>query len=149
MQHSRSSTLVALVACIVACGCSAGGTARTTTEAGRIVDQADSARISHVSIAVLADAFLDDGEDATYSSIVVDIRGTVAAYGMDDSGRYSILLRDGEKDALCFFDAAVADEFGADGRVHAGAAVGIRGQCQPAGLFAAHPFRLEGCRLIN
>ena len=149
MQHSHFRTVVTLVACIVAYGCGAGGTSRTTAEAGRIVGQADSARISHVSIADLADAFLDDGKDATFSSVVVDIRGTVAAYGMDDNGRYSILLRDGEQDALCFFDAAVAAEFGADGRVYAGAAIGVRGQCQPAGLFAAHPFRLEGCRLIN
>ncbi|MBC8522802.1 hypothetical protein H8D29_02640 [PVC group bacterium] len=129
--------------------CSSSTDIHATTIATRVVNQISDKSIRQRSIASLTSSFLESGSECKYNDAVVDITGEVVAYGLVDGGVYTITIRQDEMDALCLFDESISDQLGGGRLVSSGATIMIRGQCQSSGLFATHPFSLNGCKVIS
>ncbi|MDP7009168.1 MAG: hypothetical protein QGI78_06320 [Phycisphaerales bacterium] len=132
---------------LMSCGSTIG--LQTTTKAARVVSQSGDQHIKLVPIDELHTAFLQTGASCDFNHTVVDVQGTVVAYGLTKEGVYTITLEQNGQGALCTFDEAVASEFGTDGTVFANTTLVIRGQCQSTGLLANQPFAIHGCKIVS
>ena len=130
-------------------GCGTTTNLQTTVKATRVVGQASDHAVNEVSIESLTSSFLESNSESEHNHAVVEITGTVVAYGLTDGGVYTVTLRQNNKDALCTFSPSISDQFGGGRKVSSGALLKLRGQCQSSGLFASQTFTLHGCIIIE
>ncbi len=143
--------LAAIVASLIVIftGCSSTGSTEKTQTASTVVNQVDASKVEQLTITRLHDAFLDSTSNSSDEGKVIDVSGEVIAFEMTEDNRFSVTLRDENKDALCLFSDDIANQIGSDKAIHRGANITVRGQLGKAGLFSSTPFVLDGCAIVN
>lgn len=146
-MHVLRHTATYALLCII--GCSYARSTMQTSTSYQAVRQADQSKIDAISIKSLNDSFLDQDKQSQYAGEIVQITGKVVAFALVDEKQYTITLRENNTDAICTFDASLANQLG-DGRpVRYGVTLTIQGQCYASGLFITTPFTLDGCQLVT
>ena len=138
----------ALIALIVT-GCSSTGSAEQTQSASTVVNQVDPSKVEQLSILQLHEAYLDSNITHAHEDSVVDISGEVVAFELTEDNRFSVTIRNDNKDALCLFTDEIADQVGTGRVIFRGANITVRGQLGKAALFSETPFVIDGCVLVT
>ena len=142
------ATVFTLIVLIVT-GCRSTGSAEQTQSASTVVNQVDPSKVEQLSIMQLHEAYLNSNNSQTHEDSVVDISGEVVAFELTEDNRYSVTIRNKNKDALCLFSDAIADQVGTGRAISRGANITVRGQLDKAGLFSSMPFVIDGCVLVT
>ena len=106
-------------------------------------------QIERVSITDLHDSFLNQDQVKNPDGIVVEVSGNVIAFEMTNDQLYIVTIQENEDDAICVFDASIADQVGHGRLIEHGASLTVQGQCYASGLFSSTPFTLDGCRIVS
>ncbi len=130
-------------------GCSSTGSSQQTNTASNIVLQVDATQVEHVSITSLHDSFLNQNQAKDHEGVVVEVSGRVVAFEMTNNQLYIVTIQEDENDAICVFDASIADHVGHGRVIEHGATLRVRGQCYASGLFSSTPFTLDGCQIVQ
>ena len=142
------ATLFASLALIVT-GCSSTGSPEQTRTASSVVSQVDPSKVEQLSITRLHEAYLNPASEQPQSGKVIDVSGEVVAYELTEDNRFSVTIRDENKNALCLFSDDIASHVGTGRDIYRGANITIRGQLGKAGLFSSTPFVIDGCPIIT
>jgi hypothetical protein len=130
-------------------GCSSTGSSQQTNTATNIVLQVDATQVEHVSITSLHDSFLNQNQTTELEGVIVEVTGRVVAFEMTNNQLYIVTIQEDEDDAICVFDASIADQIGHGRVIEHGATLTVRGQCYASGLFSSTPFTLDGCQIVQ
>ena len=142
------ATFFALIALIFT-GCSSTGSAQQTQSASTVVNQVDPSKVEQLSILQLHEAYLDSNNTHAHENSVVDVSGEVVAFELTEDNRFSVTIRNDNKDALCLFSDAISDQVGTGRAIFRGANITVRGQLGETALFSSMPFVIDGCILIK
>jgi len=134
---------------IIITGCSSSGSVAQTKTATNIVQHIDISKVKTVKIANLHASFLNSRDASPHHETVIEIKGDVVAFSLTEDNLYTVTLREGESDAICYFNNSISDEIGTGMKIHRGATLTVRGQCFTSGLFSSKPFTLDGCSIVD
>ena len=142
------ATTFASIALIIT-GCSSTGSLEQTQTASSVVSQVDPSKVEQLSIARLHEAYLNPSVEQPQQGKVIDVSGEVIAYELTEDNRFSVTIRESNKDAICLFSDDIATQVGTGRAIYRGANISVRGQIGKAGLFSSTPFVLDGCAIVS
>lgn len=140
---------ILLLCLILITGCSSSGSVAQTKAATNVVQQIDISKVKIVNIANLHTSFLNSRDASPHHETVIEIKGDVVAFSLTEDNLYTVTLREGDSDAICYFNNSISNEIGNGMKIHSGATLTVRGQCFTSGLFSSKPFTLDGCRIVD